>query len=67
MSRERNVQYRDRSKTDNGTDTMWEEHFLLHPPVGVAHFYLLGFWYMSQPFPLQPVHSFIPVDKILKK
>lgn len=29
--------------------------------------YLLGFWYMSQPFPLKPVHSFIPVDEILKK
>ena len=33
MSGERNVEYRDRSKTDNNTDTMWRDYFLLNPPV----------------------------------
>lgn len=39
---------------------------LASPGVEELFVYLLGFWYMSQPFPLQLVHSFIPVDKILK-
>lgn len=39
VSREKNIQHRNRWKTDNSysSDTMWEDHFLLYPPVGVVH------------------------------